>query len=122
MTMFEDTKEKPNGREAANYTGALKEATAGVADAPPLVMPGVSIDQAPKPPKPAPPPHRQVKCERVFDKLDRPLGLDLTPLPGNAITRVELRSPSQDGKWKVAIFTEPRRGRGFGPQGKRKGS
>lgn len=90
--MFEDT-----------MSGAIAESA--VPDQPQQLP--VEIQQVPKP---APAPYRQVDCERVLDVSGEVIGLNVCPKPGNAIVRVELRD-LRNGRWKVSMFTEPRRGR-----------
>jgi hypothetical protein len=100
--MLEDTKD---------YAGELDVSTAAA----PVVP--VAVDQAPKPPKPPKPPpapNKQVDVERVLGNDGKTItGLRFRPKPGNAIVMVTLTDPSQDGKFRVAIETEPRRGRAF---------
>jgi hypothetical protein len=102
-----------------DFASGLRDfANAPGIDAAPIVMP-VTVDQVPKRPKPAAPPSSQVDCQRVLDASGKIIGLDFVPLPGNAIVRIELRDLSKDKKWKVRMFTAPRRGRSFREQPKR---
>lgn len=100
--------ETADDADKPNYAQALQIPAAPVIP--------VSVDRAPAPPKPTPAPNRQLACERIRDKAGEIIGLDLTPLPGNAITKIELRSMSKDGKFRVAVLTAPRRGRSFKSQ------
>lgn len=90
--------------DKTNYAQALNIPAAPVVP--------VSVGRAPVPPKPTPAPNRQLACERIRNKAGESIGLDLTPLPGNAIVKIELREMSKDGKFRVAVLTAPRRGRG----------
>jgi hypothetical protein len=96
----------------ADFASGLQDFTTAPADAAPITMP-VTVDQVPRKPKSVPPPSSQVDCQRVLNANGKIIGLDFTPLPGNAIVRIELRDLSKDKRWKVKVFTAPRRGRAF---------
>ena len=79
------------------------------APAPPVVP--IEVTEIPKAPKTRPP-YRCIDCHRIHDGAGDIIGLDLVPQPGNAITRIELRD-LKNGRWRVGVFTQPRRGRAF---------
>lgn len=99
--MLEDTKD---------YAGELDVTTAAA----PVVP--VTVDRAERP-KPVPAPNKQVSTERILDGKAHITGLVIRPLPGNAITEIRLTDVTEDRKFRVAIETEPRRGRAFRSQG-----
>jgi hypothetical protein len=110
--MLNDTKAAA-AAAATDFASGLQDfANAPGTDAAPIVMP-VTVDQVPRKPKPVPPPSSQVDAQRVLDANGKIIGLDFVPLPGNAIVRIELRDLSKDKRWRVKVFTAPRRGRQF---------
>src|SRR5258708_23769838 len=85
------------------------------ADAAAPITGPVTVDQVARAPKvapAAPPPSAQVDVQRVLDAKGKIVGLDIVPLPGNAVVRIELRD-LKDKRWRVGVFTQPRRGRSF---------
>jgi hypothetical protein len=116
-TTMKATAAKAETNAAPNFAAGLQDFASEPASdaAAPIVMP-VTVDQVARPPKPAPAPSSQVDAQRVLDAKGNIIGLDFVPLPGNAIVRIELRDLSKDKRWRVKVFTAPRRGRTFREQ------